>query len=370
MRFADIVTRVKDISNVTGKDGLIKDSIQAGLNEIASNDLPYLMEEEVLLLVAPYETGTITTTNASKTITGSSTTFTSAMVGRKIRIGSETQYYRVAAFVSTTEITLNVEYQGTGASGATYSIYKDEYRMAPDADAYKVLRQMENAKSVIDLSPTAFDLFQPAPTAEGPPSFSILVGSKLDTYETGTVSGTGNASTITGSSTLWTDVEGLERGSKITVGSYVYTVKSVDSDTQLTIYENLVATISAGTAYIVHLDNLIIQFFDIPDAAELIHYRYQRRAYPLIDDQDIPDLPLEWHHILINAGLIWAWATKDKQQSALELTIFQSKKKDLLSKIGNISKNRVYSRRSQDIFFSEFPYGPLTTSDRGVPEPL
>src|SRR3990167_9112515 len=124
LQFSTIYTRVESISNVTAQRALIKDAIQMGLDRATMQDLPYLMTEGFITTVAPYETGTVTVANGSKTVTGSGTTFTAAIVGRKIRIESENAYYRISAFVSTTEITLEVAYQGTTQSGADYSIYK------------------------------------------------------------------------------------------------------------------------------------------------------------------------------------------------------------------------------------------------------
>lgn len=79
------------------------------------------------LLVADYATGTVTATQGSVTVTGSGTTFTPAMVGRWFTITDTTSYgqgywYRVTAYVSATQISLEEAYQGTTGSGLTYNI--------------------------------------------------------------------------------------------------------------------------------------------------------------------------------------------------------------------------------------------------------
>ena len=77
------------------------------------------------LTQADYTTGTITTlANGGTAITGSGTTWTSAMVGRHFRIDADGQWYKIASFTSTTSITLEREYQGVSiAAGAdTYEI--------------------------------------------------------------------------------------------------------------------------------------------------------------------------------------------------------------------------------------------------------
>ncbi len=356
LQFSTILARVKAISLVTSQDALIKDAIQLGLDKLTDKDLPYLMTDGVITTVAPYETGTVTVTNNSKTVTGSGTTFTTAMVGRKLRVTGQNAYYRISAYVSATEVTLETVFQGDTESGATYEIFKDEYRLPADMDTYKVMRQIEDSQSIVDIEKTAFDIYEPAPIAKGSPRFSILNGTKLDTYSTGTISGTVNLSVITGVSTAWTGVEGLGRGTRIVVGTVVYTVKSVDSDTQITIYELISSTFS-GSTYAVHLDNYIIQFFSIPDAIENIYFKYQRLPFPLINDQDIPDLPERYHSILITAGLIWAWATKDKKESVVQVALFDAQRQEMWARISNPASNRVYRRASQD----DMAYADLTS---------
>lgn len=71
---------------------------------------------------ADYTTGTVTLTNGSKTVTGSGTTFTAAMVGRWIKSDTEGVWYKIAAFVSTTEVTLKRKYVGTTTAGLAYTI--------------------------------------------------------------------------------------------------------------------------------------------------------------------------------------------------------------------------------------------------------
>lgn len=347
MQFSTIYSRVESLANVTTQRALIKDAIQSGLYRATAADLPHLMSDGSIQTIAPYETGTVSVTNGSKTVTGSGTTFTSAMVGRKIRVGTNNSYYRIASYSSATSITLDIAYQEDTASGSTYVIYKDEYRLPADMDVYKVMRQIQDQKSLVDIESSAFHIFNPSPNTEGKPNITVLQGSKLDTYSTGTVSITSGSSTLTGSSTVWSSVEGLGKGSKITIGVYVYTVKSVDSDTQITIYENASIT-ATGSAYSASLDNYILQLYPYPSRTENIYFKYQRLPFPLIDDEDIPDLPDQWHHILITAGLIWAWEVKDKEESKRQETLFANQVLEMWSRICFTSSNRSTRRWSQD----------------------
>jgi len=81
-----------------------------------------------------YTTGTIALTNGDATVTGSGTTFTSAMVGRWIN--GDGHWYKIGSFTSTTSLELAQEFDGTTASGLSYTIGE-----SPDipAEAHELL---------------------------------------------------------------------------------------------------------------------------------------------------------------------------------------------------------------------------------------
>lgn len=372
MSFSTIYTRVEDITTVKDKRNLIKDAIQWGLDLISTSwNWPHLMEERFITTVAPHTTGDLDITNGSTDVTVGTTSpaFTSAMAGRKIRFSDEEAYYRIASVTDADNLVLEVPYQGTTDTDVSYSIFKDEYRLPANLDRLKVMRQIEESVAMVGLSPTAFDIIEPTPKSESSPDFNIIVGSKRDTYSTGTLSGTVNTSVLTGSATaLWTGVDGLGKGSRITVGTSVFTVESVDSDTQITIYETLASAISAGTSYEILLDNLIVQFYDIPDAVENIYFRYQRTPEVLYNDQDIPDLPEQWQFLLVDAGVSRAWETKDKEEARAKKQEFFTMVEVMKQKAGYISEGVIHKRRSiSDRIGGDLPLGPRTTSSRGVP---
>ena len=139
----------------------------------------------------------------------------------------------------------------------------------------------------------------------------------------------------------------MANGSRITVGTNTYTGTSIDSDTQITIYELIAVTVSSQT-YTIHLDNPLIQISDIPDSAENIYYRYQRIPYPLIGDTDIPDLPEKYHKLLVTYAMAWAWLTKDKEESFRQFSLFNAGQSNMWVRCGNISSSRIYRRRLMD----------------------
>lgn len=88
-----------------------------------------------------YTTGTITATNSSATITGSGTTFTSAMIGRYFQVTDTSgtgdgNWYRITGFTSPTSLTIENKYDGLTVSGKTFTISEifalpEEMQMMP-----------------------------------------------------------------------------------------------------------------------------------------------------------------------------------------------------------------------------------------------
>ncbi len=97
--------------------------VPSGVNTITFNR--YFRDRN--LLVDDYTTGTITATAGSTTITGSGTTFTSAMVGRWFTVTDTSArgqgyWYRVGTYTSATSIALETGWAGSTAAALTYRI--------------------------------------------------------------------------------------------------------------------------------------------------------------------------------------------------------------------------------------------------------
>lgn len=348
---SQIATDVEKISMVQNARTFVNDMIQIALERVYQYyDWPYYLDYKhgVLTTVETYDTGTIEVTNGSATVTGTTTVWTSAMVGRKIRVSNDKPYYRIKSINTVAQtLVLDNVYQGTDDSSASYEIFKDEYLLKPDVDKHKTFVQIQNSIPVLDLYPQNFDNLISVPTAYSDPNYAFVVGSGQDNYTTGTISGTGT--TITGVGTGWSPIEGLDNMSKIRVGNYWYTIKSVDSDTQITTYETL-PTITAGTSYVIPLNNIVVQLYPVPDSARHLYYRYYRFPMPLANDYDLPDMPYDYHYLLMFGALSEVMSQKgdiNKSENLYE-TRFITGLERMKLKIGNYAPELIRKRMSAD----------------------
>lgn len=349
MKYLDILTTAELISSVRDQRALVKILALNAVSRVASAiEWPYLWTNDFFASVAEYTTGTVSVTNGSATVTGSGTTFTSAMVGRKFRIDSQSAYYTILSVASATSLTLEQNFQGDTASAQNYTIYQDEYLLRADVDLYKVIRQIEDGRPLISRNISDFDKAIGAPEGMGSAVMEMQIGRHVGVYETGTVTISSGSRTLTGSSTSWTSARGLSKGTKIRIGTALYTVNTVDSDTQITLYEAASAAASASV-YTAVIDNVKVQLYTIPDVAENYYYRFQRIPAVLDRDADYPDLPAPIHPLIVEEMLIWLWQYKGQPEKALSArTLFESNLAKAIARYGHPNSDRTYQRASAD----------------------
>lgn len=99
---------------------------------------------QTVVTAAPYSTGTATFTEGSTTVTGSGTTWTAAMTGRKITRAIGGPSY-VFTYVGATSGTLSEAYRENTASGSDYAIFADEYDLAATTHAIEAVNLIVDA---------------------------------------------------------------------------------------------------------------------------------------------------------------------------------------------------------------------------------
>ena len=103
----------------------------------------FYQKKSTITLITPYNTGTVTVTEDSTTVTGDGTTWTSAMTGRQIKFEAQSAVYDVT-FVSTTELTLDRNYTEDTEAGKDYSIYQSIYDLPSD---FNRVIHLQNART-------------------------------------------------------------------------------------------------------------------------------------------------------------------------------------------------------------------------------
>lgn len=117
-----------------------------------------------------YNTGTISVTQDSPTITGSGTTWTSAMVGRQIFISNKSPIYTILAVGGPTTLTIDADYPGLNASGLSYSIDLVYIEPPADFESWEDIYDPDNRWRLYLLyQQKHFDLWDASRTAVGGP---------------------------------------------------------------------------------------------------------------------------------------------------------------------------------------------------------
>ena len=124
-------------------------------------DFSWLRDYGYINTTVVYDTGTVTATQDSATVTGSGTTFTAAMVGRYFKVDDDDNYYEISAYVSATEITLASTYTGSTSVGASYNIYTVDYALATDFKKLIYVKQLITPKLMVDIPETPMSNWYP-----------------------------------------------------------------------------------------------------------------------------------------------------------------------------------------------------------------
>lgn len=253
--------------------------------------------------IAAYTTGTLTATKNSATITGAGTAFTSAMIGRKLIVGGDDVAYIVKSVASGTSLTLETIYLGTTVSGSTYGIYKHLYRL--NDRAMKILWAVTSKDKVKlqESNERRYIHWNAYSTSKGNPTHYIPRGQTTAVYyNTGTVAVTNSSATVTSTYTTFTS-DMTDMVFKVVGDDVEYSILSVDSASQITLNKafdgttNLTASYEIGPA-----GTEQIELWPAPDIAMQVKYKAHLRPLKLVADNDVPELPQQWHEgILLGA---------------------------------------------------------------------
>ena len=117
----------------------------------AKGSWSWMFATDTIETTEEYTTGTADATNGSTSVSGTGTTWTSGMVGCKIRFAGGPEY-TISAVGSATAITLTEKYTGETDTGLTYTIYQNVYSLASDCQRVVKLWDTTNGRGIASSS--------------------------------------------------------------------------------------------------------------------------------------------------------------------------------------------------------------------------
>jgi hypothetical protein len=150
LNLKNLQDHIADIIDVDDEDTMA--SVRAYIN-MAARDIwmayPWheRRDEGTLTTVAPYSTGTVSSSSA--TITGSGTTFPAATAANLARFAKSYSepWYVVQSRDSATQLTLTESYVDTALSASAYTLYQDTFELAAAVDTIIDVRLLKGMDS-------------------------------------------------------------------------------------------------------------------------------------------------------------------------------------------------------------------------------
>lgn len=249
-------------------------------------------EKRDLNIPEVYDTGTISVTNGSRTVTGAGTAWDEEEhVGWFISITGSDEHLQVVGVTSATEIQLSERYQGDTDAGLAYTLYKCEFGLPPDLEEVLQVMHSHNPFNK-DVAPT----------------------SKRDYYRL------------------------MARSPDRTEYAQCYSLEGTKPYDGPPIGEFVVGYdfVGAGTAE----TRRILLYPRIPTAAYTMRISYTRRADPLLLDADEPLLELNHRWLLVWGALADYYDSQGNDNSA---TLWENRFQNGLKKLTvNTDATRTY----------------------------
>lgn len=174
----EVRSRVRLDLTDTNLATLIKRWINQSQQEIWSKyDWPWALEREIVQTVADKTAGTVSVSAGGTTVTGSSTAFASADVGKFIQFQGSNDWYKITAVASATSLTIEASYNATSAlSAGTYTIRKFFYSVSSSVEKVLSVRQVQSPHKLTLVHFRDFDAKVPHVTSTGKATSLVMWG--------------------------------------------------------------------------------------------------------------------------------------------------------------------------------------------------
>ena len=148
---------------------LIKRWLNQSQREIWSRyDWPWARDREIVQTNVDKTAGTVSVSSGGTTVTGASTAFAAADIGKFIQFSSANDWYKITAVASATSLAIEKGYIDTSAlSGGTYTIRQFYYAVSSNAEKILLMKQVSSPTYIPVISFRDFDIRRPNPESTG-----------------------------------------------------------------------------------------------------------------------------------------------------------------------------------------------------------
>ena len=278
-----------------------------------------------------YETGTVTVTNGSRTVSGAGgASFTSSMIGRYLKLTRDLELYEIINVVGG-ELILREPYIGATGSGNTYVIWKKYYDLPPDVPNGSYLSVWKGYTRANPVEYRSFDrMFSQNAYLKGEPMAWSWYGlnRRVSSYNTGTISATKDSRIFTGAGTAF--LGNIFEGTEIIIGGDVYNVESIDSDTQFTSVQRFNTESVTGAAYVAETKNRSqIMLSSVPDPSVVLNISYSKKTYRMKNQLDEPEIYEDYHLALANLLYVYLSEKVTSDKTFSWLTVAEAQVKEV-----------------------------------------
>ncbi len=162
--FASVVSEAAFRLRLGTADAAINTAVTGWANDVIQDvhgrhDWFWALDRQIVQPVADITTGTVSISAGAQAVTGSSTAFAAADVGKFIRFQSSNDWYKITAVTDATTLTIEAPYTGTSAlSAGTYLIRKIFYSL-PSAEKIVGMKQAQTWRDLVCINHKDFDTF-------------------------------------------------------------------------------------------------------------------------------------------------------------------------------------------------------------------
>lgn len=304
-----LVTRQEIVNEILSKlgttsanlDAIDLTTIRLRVNQVQDyifydRDWEWRKRSYFFTLRKPYSTGTVTVTENSRTVTGSGTTWTSAMRIGYLLTGGKS--YKIQSVTNGTELKLEAPYPLSTEASKEYKLIFPDIHLPHEIESIVSVKVNGGDIDVVSKDQLMLGLDSVATPQQ------CAFGSRTseDYYNTNTVTVTNDSATVTGASTAF---ESLMEGMSFRVNDFskCYVIKSVDSPTQLTLREKFEGTGASGKSYsIAPVGTGMLSFRSAPDAYYSVEVEALIGSNKLVSDTAYSLIP---NHAPLLHGACW-----------------------------------------------------------------